>query len=64
MTSVSNSCAWFPPIEIVIISTPSAIASSNAERISLDWHEPGPHTLYAEILAEGTPPLAVPCASP
>lgn len=47
-----------------MISTPSAMASSNAASISTDWQPVGEQTLYTAILAEGTPPLAVPLAIP
>jgi len=53
-----------PPIEMVIRSTPSAMASSKAARILESSHPVGSHTLYTAILAEGTPPLATPPAKP
>lgn len=62
--SSENSIAYGGPIEIEIMSTPSAIASSKAANISASSHPDSEQTLYAEILAEGTPPLAVPCPSP
>lgn len=60
MESCENSRACRVPIEIVIMSTPSAIASSKAANIFASEHPNSEQTLYAEILAEGTPPLAVP----
>lgn len=79
MTSIPFSAAWkepiaigsalnsdeeVSPIEIVIRSTPSAIASSKAAKSAAEVHPSVLQTLYAAILAEGTPPLAVPLASP
>lgn len=52
------------PRDTDIISTPSAIASSNAARISAVAHPSDQQTLYMAILAFGTPPRAVPSASP
>ena len=53
-----------PPTEREIISTPSAIASSNAARISALKQPSDQHILYTAMRAEGTPPLAVPEATP
>ena len=52
------------PRDTEIMSTPSAIASSNAARMSAKEHPNDQQTLYIAILAPGTPPLAVPLASP
>jgi len=52
------------PRDTEIMSTPSAIASSNAARISAEEHPVDQQTLYMAILAPGSPPLAVPSASP
>ena len=52
------------PRDTEIMSTPSAIASSNAARVSAKEHPDDQQTLYIAILAPGTPPLAVPLASP
>ena len=52
------------PRDTEIMSTPSAIASSNAARTSAEYHPDDQQTLYIAILAPGTPPLAVPSASP
>ena len=55
---------WSKPMDNEIMSTPSAIASSNAARRSAVEHPNDQQTLYIAILALGTPPLAVPSASP
>lgn len=53
-----------PPRETDKISTPSAMASSKAARISAVAHPKDQQTLYTAILALGTPPCAVPLARP
>ena len=54
-----------PLIEIVMMSTPSAMASSKAARMCWSLHPfDEPQTLYAAILADGTPPRAMPFAIP
>jgi hypothetical protein len=53
-----------PPTEREIISTPSAIASSKAARMSASEQPSDQHILYTAIRAEGTPPRAVPVARP
>jgi hypothetical protein len=52
------------PRDTDIISTPSAMASSYAARISALEHPYDQQTLYIAILALGTPPLAAPSARP
>lgn len=53
------------PVEIEIISTPSAIASSNAARVSASGQPIlSQHALYMAMRADGTPPRAVPEAKP
>ena len=53
------------PIEMVMMSTPSAIASSKAARILYTSAlSRCSATLYAAILADGTPPRAFPFANP
>lgn len=51
-----------PPRDTDKISTPSAIASSNAANISADEHPNDQQALYTAILALGAPPRAVPLA--
>ena len=51
-------------MEIDIMSTPSAMASSNAARMSAEKHPFNQQTLYMAIRADGTPPLAVPNPKP
>ncbi|KVH92101.1 hypothetical protein Ccrd_005865 [Cynara cardunculus var. scolymus] len=58
--SSKSSTALGKPIEAVIMSTPSAMASSKPERKSTSEHPSVQHTLYTAILALGTPPRAVP----
>lgn len=52
------------PSETDITSTPSAIASSKAAKISAVPQPPDQHTLYTAIRAFSTPPLATPPAKP
>ncbi|KAM2603348.1 hypothetical protein TB1_040634 [Malus domestica] len=46
------------------MSTPSAMASSNAASISASRHPSDHQTLYTAMRADGTPPLAVPNPNP
>ncbi|KAK2968590.1 hypothetical protein RJ640_009418 [Escallonia rubra] len=59
---------WKAPMAIEsskdIISTPSAIASSNAAKISDSEQPPDQQILYTAMRAEGTPPRAVPDPRP
>nr|GMD45624.1 Oxoglutarate/iron-dependent dioxygenase [Ipomoea batatas] len=48
------------PRDTDIISTPSAMAASNAARMSTSSHTFPSHALYIAIRAAGTPPRAVP----
>ena len=64
MVSLKKSEAPNPPTEIEMMSTPSAIASSKAAKISSSTQSSGWQILYVAILALGTHPFAVPSASP
>ena len=46
------------------MSTPSAMASSNAARVSASEHPSDQHILYTAIRADGSPPRAVPKPRP
>ena len=46
------------------MSTPSAMASSNAARISASLQPKDQHILYTAIRADGSPPRAVPKPMP
>ena len=52
------------PNDTVMMSTPSEMASSKPAKISAMVHPSAVQTLYTAILAEGTPPLAFPDATP
>ncbi|KVH92103.1 hypothetical protein Ccrd_005867 [Cynara cardunculus var. scolymus] len=58
--SSKSSWALEKPTEALIMSTPSAMASSKPERKSTSEHPSVQHTLYTAILALGTPPRDVP----
>lgn len=60
IASSLTGAGWLAPMEIVMMSTPSAIASSNAPNMPAESHPWSSQTFYAAILAEGTTPLAVP----
>lgn len=64
MGSFLNSIVRLEPSDKDRISTPSAIASSNAANILDPEHPKGSHTWYIAILDPGEPPFAVPSARP
>ena len=62
-TSQSNGITTSWPSDTVMTSTPSAMASS-MEAMILYASQKGLQTLYVDILAEGTPRLAMPSPIP
>lgn len=62
--SLKYSCGFDDPSERDMMSTPSAIASSNAARMSASSQPSDQHILYTAIRADGTQPRAVPELKP